>query len=51
MGGGHDKPDSPESCLLGGPVQENKDKAERANLIAYVSQDDPPFLNYARRPR
>jgi dipeptidyl aminopeptidase/acylaminoacyl peptidase len=25
-------------------VQENKDKAERANPIAYVSKDDPPFL-------
>jgi len=25
-------------------VEENKDKAERANPIAYVSKDDPPFL-------
>jgi acetyl esterase/lipase len=44
MGGMHDNSDSPESRLLGGPVQENKDKAERANPIAYVSKDDPPFL-------
>jgi acetyl esterase/lipase len=44
MGGGHDGPDSPEAKLLGGPVQENKEKAERANPIAYVSKDDPPFL-------
>ena len=44
MGGSHDGPDSPEAKLLGGPVQENKEKAERANPIAYVSKDDPPFL-------
>ncbi|MGA2256818.1 MAG: alpha/beta hydrolase [Thermoguttaceae bacterium] len=44
MGGGHDQPDSPESILLGGPVPKNKDKAERANPITYVSKDDPPFL-------
>jgi acetyl esterase/lipase len=44
MGGGHDRPDSPEAKLLGGPVQENKDKAARANPITYVSKDDPPFL-------
>jgi acetyl esterase/lipase len=44
MGGGHDRPDSPEAKLLGGPVQGNKDKAARANPIAYVSKDDPPFL-------
>jgi acetyl esterase/lipase len=44
MGGSHDGPDSPESKLLGGPVQENREKAERANPIAYVSNDDPPFL-------
>jgi acetyl esterase/lipase len=44
MGGSHDGPDSPEAKLLGGPVQENKDKAARANPIAYVSKDDPPFL-------
>jgi acetyl esterase/lipase len=44
MGGSHDGPDSPEARLLGGPVQENKEKAERANPIAYVTKDDPPFL-------
>jgi dipeptidyl aminopeptidase/acylaminoacyl peptidase len=44
MGGMHDNTDSPESRLLGGPVQKNRDKAERANPIAYVSKDDPPFL-------
>jgi acetyl esterase/lipase len=44
MGGSHDQPDSPEAGLLGGPVQENKDKAARANPMTYVSKDDPPFL-------
>jgi len=40
----HDAPDSPESKLLGGPVQENKDKVRRADPITYVTKDDPPFL-------
>jgi len=40
----HDAPDSPESKLLGGPVQQNKEKAARANPITYISKTDPPFL-------
>lgn len=40
----HDAPDSPESKLIGGPIQENKDKVQRANPITYVTKDDPPFL-------
>ena len=40
----HDAPDAPEAKLIGGPVQENKDKVRRANPIAYVTKDDPPFL-------
>lgn len=40
----HDAPDSPESRLIGGPVQENKDKAQKANPILYVTREDPPFL-------
>ena len=40
----HDPADSPESALIGGPLQQNKDKAVRANPITYVSGDDPPFL-------
>ena len=40
----HDAPDSPESQLVGGPIQENKGKAAQANPITYVSKDDPPFL-------
>jgi acetyl esterase/lipase len=42
----HDAPDSPESLLLGGPLQ---DKAQRAaamqvSPITHVSKDDPPIL-------
>jgi acetyl esterase/lipase len=44
MGGSHDNSDSPEALLIGGPIQENKEKANRANPITYVSADDPPFL-------
>ena len=44
MGGSHDQPNSPEARLLGGPVQENKDKAKRASPITYVAKDNPPFL-------
>jgi acetyl esterase/lipase len=40
----HDAPDSPESRLIGGPVLENPEKVKRANPIAYISADDPPFL-------
>lgn len=40
----HDAADSPESKLIGGPVQQNKEKAQRANPITYVSRDEPPFL-------
>ncbi len=40
----HDAPDSPEAQLIGGPVQENKEKAQRANPVTYVTADDPPFL-------
>jgi len=40
----HDAPDSPESKLIGGPIQANKDKVQRANPITYVTKDAPPFL-------
>ena len=40
----HNAPDSPESRLIGEPIQENKEKVARANPITYVTQDDPPFL-------
>jgi acetyl esterase/lipase len=40
----HDPANSPESELVGGPIQDNKDKVARANPITYVSGDEPPFL-------
>lgn len=40
----HDAPDSPEGKLLGGAIHENKEKAEKANPITYISPSDPPFL-------
>lgn len=44
MGGGHDRPNAPESQLIGGSVQQHKQAASAANPITYVSRDDPPFL-------
>ena len=41
---GHDAPDSPESKLVGGPIQAHEDRVARANPITYVSKDDPPML-------
>jgi acetyl esterase/lipase len=40
----HDPADSPESQLIGGPIQENREKAARANPVRFVSEGDPPFL-------
>ena len=40
----HDAPDSPESKLVGGPIQEHKDRVAKANPITYVSKANPPFL-------
>ncbi len=40
----HNTPDSPESQLIGGAIQDNRDKALRANPITYVTSDDAPFL-------
>ena len=40
----HDPADSPESKLLGGPIQEKKDLAAQANPITFVTEQDPPFL-------
>lgn len=40
----HDVVDSPESKLVGGPIQKNPDKVKNANPITYVSPGDPPFL-------
>jgi dipeptidyl aminopeptidase/acylaminoacyl peptidase len=40
----HDFPGSPESRLIGGPIQKNKEKVAKANPITYVSKESPPFL-------
>ena len=40
----HDAPDSPESFLIRGPIQENDDLCALANPISYIDADDPPFL-------
>lgn len=40
----HDSPKSPESLLIGGPIQEHPAKVATANPITYISPDDPPFL-------
>ncbi|MEZ4660161.1 MAG: alpha/beta hydrolase [Caldilineaceae bacterium] len=40
----HDTPDSPESELVGGPIQENPHKVASANPITYVTADVPPML-------
>ena len=40
----HDEAKSPESSLIGGPIQENPDKCGMANPVSYVSKDNPPFL-------
>ena len=40
----HDAPNSPESQLIGGPIQERKVEAARANPITYITKGAPPFL-------
>lgn len=40
----HDAPDSPESMLIGGAIQEHPELVRRVDPITYVSADDPPFL-------
>lgn len=42
----HDAPDSPESLLIGGPIQAHPDRAARANPLTYIGAGRafPPFL-------
>jgi len=40
----HDVPDSPESQLVGGPIQERPAEVARANPVTYVTPEAPPFL-------
>jgi acetyl esterase/lipase len=43
-GQNHDAPDSPESELVGGPIQERRAEVARANPVTYVTHEAPPFL-------
>ena len=38
----HNDADSPEGLLIGGAVQENKDKARNASPLSYITKDDAP---------
>jgi acetyl esterase/lipase len=40
----HDPADSPESQLVGGAIQDNREKTARANPITYITSNAPPFL-------
>jgi acetyl esterase/lipase len=40
----HDPAGSPESRLIGGPIQQNQAKTAKASPINYVTKDAPPFL-------
>lgn len=40
----HDAADSPESQLIGAPIQDNPHLVANANPITYLSADAPPFL-------
>ena len=40
----HNPPGSPESRLIGGPIQQNKEKAAQANPITYITSNASPFL-------
>ena len=40
----HDAPNSPESRLIGAPIQERPDLVARANPITYITGAEPPFL-------
>ncbi len=44
MGGSHNNPDSPESLLLGCPIETCPELVKTANPINYITEDDPPFI-------
>ncbi len=44
LGSTHDRAGSPASRLIGGPLQEFREAAQRASPLAHVSADDPPTL-------
>ena len=44
LGPEHDRTGSPASRLVGGPLPEFREAAQRASPVAHVSSDDPPLL-------
>ena len=40
----HNAIESPESILVGGPIQENSEMCALANPVTYIDNNDPPFL-------
>jgi len=44
LGPDHERPSSPASLLVGGPLAEFREVAQRASPLAHVSPDDPPCL-------
>ena len=44
LGGHHDRPGSAASRLVGGPLPEFREAAQRASPLTHVSADDPPTL-------
>ncbi|MFM8378738.1 MAG: alpha/beta hydrolase fold domain-containing protein [Planctomycetia bacterium] len=44
LGPEHDRPTSPASLLVGGPIAEFREAAQRASPLSFVSADDPPCL-------
>ena len=40
----HNAPDSPESKLVGGPIQDNLETSKNASPISHISEDDAPTL-------
>lgn len=40
----HDQPGSPASRVIGGPIQQNKEKVARANPVTYLTPNAPPFF-------
>lgn len=43
-GSNHDAPGSPESVLVGCPIQTCPTAVQRANPLTYYTRDDPPFF-------
>jgi len=44
LGPEHQRPSAPASLLVGGPLPEFREAAQRASPISHVSADDPPCL-------